>query len=451
MLKQPTTFFVCLAFCFSLFLADFVTTTANAEEPTTPELQWWRGNLHTHSLWSDGNDFPEMIAEWYRTHDYNFLAISDHNVLSERRLWMKIAAIEKRGGPTVLPKYKKQFPGGWVETRGEEGTADYSVRLKPLSEYRALVEERNQFIMIPSEEISDRSAGKPIHLNATNIKELIMPVGGATPKEAIEGNFRAVQEQEKRTGREIMLHINHPNFGYAITAEDLAAVVSDRFFEVYNGHLGINHLGDHTHPSVERLWDIANTIRLGQLDAAPMFGLATDDSHNYHGKKGSHPGRGWVMVQSRYLTPEHLIRALEAGDFYSSSGVELSAIQFDAETGELKLSIEEEDGVTYSTDFIGTLEDYDATAKPRIDDKGKPVAATYEYSDDVGKILATVKGNSPSYRLTGKELYVRAVVTSSEHHTDPSFDHQHQQAWTQPVGWRERLAKAAETSPKKSE
>src|SRR4051812_44910849 len=46
-----------------------------------PEKRWYKGNLHTHSLWSDGDDFPEMIADWYRARGYDFLALSDHNVL----------------------------------------------------------------------------------------------------------------------------------------------------------------------------------------------------------------------------------------------------------------------------------------------------------------------------------------------------------------------------------
>ena len=37
-----------------------------AEPPGNPPLRWWKGNLHTHSLWSDGDDFPEMIVDWYR-------------------------------------------------------------------------------------------------------------------------------------------------------------------------------------------------------------------------------------------------------------------------------------------------------------------------------------------------------------------------------------------------
>ena len=53
------------------------------------ETRWFRGNLHTHSLWSDGNDFPEMICDWYREHGYHFVALSDHNVLSDSEKWIK--------------------------------------------------------------------------------------------------------------------------------------------------------------------------------------------------------------------------------------------------------------------------------------------------------------------------------------------------------------------------
>ncbi|MFO0064709.1 MAG: hypothetical protein ACK523_01980, partial [Pirellulaceae bacterium] len=39
---------------------------SNDAVPADPPARWWKGNLHTHSFWSDGNDFPEMISEWYR-------------------------------------------------------------------------------------------------------------------------------------------------------------------------------------------------------------------------------------------------------------------------------------------------------------------------------------------------------------------------------------------------
>lgn len=90
----------------SLILAAFFCASAVADEavPNEPGVRWFKGNLHTHSLWSDGNEFPEMISEWYRTHDYNFLSLSDHNVLSEGQRWMKEADIVKRGGKDALDK-----------------------------------------------------------------------------------------------------------------------------------------------------------------------------------------------------------------------------------------------------------------------------------------------------------------------------------------------------------
>ncbi len=360
---------------------------------------------------------------------------------------MKHQQIVKRGGPAALEKYLKRFGADWVETRGPPGSDQYEVRLKPLSEFRALVEERGRFLMIPGEEISDRAEGKAVHLNATNIKQVIFPLGGTTVREAIEANVRAVQQQADRTGRQILVHLNHPNFDFAITAEDLAAVVSQRFFEVYNGHPAVRHLGDRNHPSVERLWDIANTIRLGQLNAAPLFGVATDDSHNYHGKPGSHTGRGWIQVRARHLTPESLIRALNRGDFYASSGVTLRQVQYDAETRKLSLDIEPDGDATFTTSFIGTPRDYDATSQPRKDKNGQPIRSSRVYSADVGKQLAQVEGLQPTYTLGGTELYVRAVVTSSRAHRDPSFKGQRQQAWTQPVGWRDKLAPPPAVQP----
>ena len=72
-----------------------------------------------------------------------------------------------------------------------------------------------------------------------------------------------------------------------------------------------------------------------------------------------------------------------------------------------------------------------------MDAEGRPLATTRKYSPDVGKVFATVEGLTSSYKLTGHELYIRAVVTSDQPHVNPSLPNQLQHAWTQPVGWRE--------------
>jgi hypothetical protein len=415
----------------SLFACCYLEVQAQPSAESQP--RWWKGNLHTHSLWSDGDDFPEMIADWYEKRGYHFLALSDHNVLSQGMRWMSYEKIVDRGGAQILEKYLRRFGEHWVETEGEKGTPAYQVRLKPLDEFRYLVETQGKFILIPGEEITDKFEKRPIHMNATNVAELIKPLGGGSVREVMQNNLRSVLEQEKRLGREILPHLNHPNFQYGVSYEDLAAVVAEQFFEVYNGHPGVNHRGDADHPGIETMWDLANAIRLAVLDAPPLMGLATDDSHEYHGEPGSRPGRGWVMVRSRFLTPEHLIKAMKAGDFYASSGVTLKDVRYEPSQRQLQVVVDPEPGATYRIDFIATLRPSssnpsDATA---VSDEKKLPAR-----EETGQLVASVEGLSATYQCQGNELYVRAVVTSSLPPADPVWEEQKQQAWTQPVGYR---------------
>jgi len=43
---------------------------------------WYKGNLHTHTYWSDGDEFPEVVLNWYKTNNYQFIALSDHNTIA---------------------------------------------------------------------------------------------------------------------------------------------------------------------------------------------------------------------------------------------------------------------------------------------------------------------------------------------------------------------------------
>lgn len=428
---------------FSLFVSHH-SLCAEEPIPNDPEPRWWKGNLHTHTLWSDGDDFPESIVEWYRNRDYHFLALSDHNRLSEGQRWMKIADVDKRGGTNVFEKYLKRYGSSWVETRGEPGTTTHEVRLKPLEEFRTLVEDRGRFLMIQGEEITDKVDGLPVHMNATNLKDQIEPLGGATVREAIENNLRNAEDQAKRLGREILVHLNHPNFHYGVTAEDLAHAVTEQFFEVYNGHPGVNNQGDEHHPSTDRIWDIANTIRLVHLKAPALYGLGTDDSHNYHANiNPSAPGRGWQMVRATHLTPEKILRAIKAGDSYASSGVTLRDVRYDKDKRTLDIEVEANGDAVFTIEFIGTPKIADTEGKvvldkdgqPLKDKAGKPLRISKQYSEQIGQVLATTTGLKARYELTGKELYVRARITSSLPPADPSYKNQRAQAWTQPVGW----------------
>ncbi|GMU22405.1 MAG: hypothetical protein AMXMBFR13_24910 [Phycisphaerae bacterium] len=404
--------------------------TVSAQVQPDPPLRWFKGNTHTHTWWSDGDSPPETAVAWYKEHGYNFLVLSDHNILSEGEKWV---AVDKGGRVTAAETYEKTFGPHWVEKRERDGKTEY--RLKTLTEFRALFEEAGKFLLIQGEEISDSFEKKPVHVNGINLKEVIKPPGGATMFDTMQNNINAVLEQQKRTGQPMFPHLNHPNFHWANPVEDIMRLRGERFFEAYNGHPSVNNYGDAERLSTERMWDIILTHRISELGLPMMLGLATDDAHGYTkwGTGTANPGRGWVVVRSRYLTPTHIVEAMERGDFYASTGVELEDVTFQNET--LSIRIRARSGETYKTQFIGTLEDYkdQPAGEERPGDR---------YSPHIGKVLAESAGTSASYTMTGRELYVRAKVISSAPHPNPYKAGDPQVAWVQPVQPKARVSTA---------
>ncbi|NND35283.1 MAG: histidinol-phosphatase, partial [Saprospiraceae bacterium] len=131
---------------------------------------------------------------------------------------------------------------------------------------------------------------------------------------------------------------------------------------------------------------------------------------NYHrqGKQWSNAGRGWIMVYADSLQADHLIAALENGDFYASTGVELSAYQFSNNT--ITLDIKEKQGVNYTIEFIGCLE-----------------------GESDSRILHSVNGSSAHFMVDENYLFVRVKIMSDQVHPNPIEDLNFEMAWTQPV------------------
>ena len=374
--------------------------------------QWYKGNTHTHTYWSDGNAAPEHVIDWYANNDYNFLVLSDHNILSHGEKWYPIDREDWRPlRPEHVEDLQERFGPGWVETRTVDDVEQ--MRLKNLPELRARFERPGKFIMIQGEEITDAFENRAVHINAVNLQELIPPQGGTSVRDTMQRNLDAVIEQSQRLNQPMLAHINHPNMGHSNSAEDIASIKGERFYEVFNGHRGVLTNGDDQVPSADAMWDIALTLRLTELDLGLLYGLATDDSHNHHGKGlTSQPGRGWVWVKANSLHPDSIVRAMRAGSFYASTGVKLK--DFKTKGRFLRLEIEPEEGVRYTTDFIGT----------RYQD-GQVMT--------VGEILATTTELRPTYEMNGDELYVRARVTSSRKHPNPFAEGDMEMAWVPPI------------------
>ena len=305
-------------------------------KPQAPSPQWFKGNLHTHTLNSDGDSTPDDVVRWYREHGYNFVTITDHNYLTS------------------------------------------------VDGLNALHGADDKFVVIKGEEVTDRFGDKPIHVNGLDPASFIKPPGGRSVVAMVQNMIDAI-----RAARGVP-SINHPNYGWAISADELGQVQRTRLFEVFNGHPLVNNLGGGGVPGLEETWD--RILSSGKL----LYGIAVDDAHYFkrpEDKTAPRPGFGWVHVRAARLEPRAIADALERGEFYSSTGVEMQAI--DVSASAMTITVREERSSKYRIQFIGRQ----------------------------GRVLSETTASPATYTFTGDEGYVRAKVIESNGKL----------AWIQPV------------------
>lgn len=384
-----------------LFAILFSLYSCNSEKP---KQQWVKGNLHTHTLWSDGDDFPEMVLKWYKDHNYQFIALSDHNTIADKERWYRLKDRELKNN--TLEKYQKEF-GDWVEVRYAPDSTE--VKLKTYNEYKTKLETPGAFVVIKSEEVTSGFEKKPVHINVSNIEEYIAPVKGTSVLDIMQQTIDNVYEQRQKTNTPMFAHINHPNFGYGVSVDDLKALNGERFFEVYNGHPAVNNDGDAMHIGVEKMWDEINIYYHSQGKPL-LLGIATDDSHHYHAKSTtlSNSGRGWVMVESSVIGTNELILAMEAGHFYASSGIELSTAYHTDKS--YTIAVEAQNDAEYEIIFYG----YKTNGASVVE-------------------LSRTKGTSASYDFKSDDVFVRAKIISIQKIENPYAEGETAQAWTQPI------------------
>jgi hypothetical protein len=297
--------------------------------------RWYKGNLHTHTLNSDGDSTPHEVATWYRENRYNFLVLSDHNYLTD------------------------------------------------VTGLNAVHAASDKFLLIPGEEVTDSFEKKPVHINAYNPLRLVEPQHGDSVASTIQNNVNEIRRAKA------IPSLNHPNFGWAVTVDDMLAVKGLGLFEVYNGHPTVNNHGGGGSPSLDEMWDALLTA--GQR----LYGIAVDDAHVFRrfGKEFSNPGHGWVEVRAEALTADAILGAIANGEFYASTGVRIRDIA--ANGSEYRIEVDTGNWEKVTTYFIG----------------------------DGGKVLAKSLDRAAVYKYGGAERYVRARVESSSG----------AKAWTQPV------------------
>lgn len=261
-----------------------------------PSGRFLRGNTHCHtSLCGHADSPPEAVAQWYRDAGYDFLVLSEHNLFIDPEC-------------VRLPR-------------------------------------RPGFLLIPGEEITQESA----HTGAVGTRSLIPPVEEPGSGAGIlRQNIEAIRAQGG------LPQVNHPNYRWQLSLSDLRSLREIPLLEIWNGHpLGQND-GDAAHPSVEAMWDAL------LCEGRRVFGIATDDAHTFKrwGADLSNPGRGWAMVRAPRLEAEGILAALEAGDFYASTGILLADLR--VARREIAVAILPSPGETFRIEFVADGETVEA-------------------------------------------------------------------------------------------
>jgi predicted metal-dependent phosphoesterase TrpH len=231
---------------------------------------WYRGNLHAHTINSDGDSSPYDVMAWYKRNGYQFLAITDHNTFTD-------------------PAPLDTNPG-------------------------------DAFLLLGGEEVTN---SRTVHVNAIGIRSVIPPRNGSTATEILQATIDAVRAQGG------VPLINHPNFGWAFTAKEMLPLKRAGLLEIASGHPLVNHQGDGNVPSTERMWDqlLSAGLRVFAVAVDDVHNLRQEFTN-----ERPNPGRGWVVARAASLTRDRILAALEGGDFYASTGVTLKDIQVTADS-----------------------------------------------------------------------------------------------------------------------
>lgn len=255
--------------------------------PVAAEV-WLRGSTHVHARPSGDSStpIPDVVA-WYEQHGYDFIALTDHNQVSEI-----LPGAETSGKITV-----RDPPSGLIVFAGVELT-------------------HNPTRCVPAGDASRRCR---IHVNLIGVT--------ARPGNKIEWADRSTHDRVAKYQAAIVAartlggiaQLNHPQWFWGMTSDVLVEIARRgmRLYEVTNAQFAKWNAGDPRHLSTEALWDAA------LAHDVTLWAVASDDAHDYEERPGKYPpGGGWVMVKAR-REPQAILEALAAGRFYASTGVVL--------------------------------------------------------------------------------------------------------------------------------
>lgn len=256
------------------------------------EGQFYKANLHCHSVNSDGQLSPEELKEIYKSAGYSVLAYSDHNVLIDHSHmddedFLTLTSVEI----DVVKKSDQE----------KVFRPCYHINFYPEDQHNVTLPCFNpKFVWGKRGDLRDAQAyvGTPDYeRDYENINDMINTFA--------KHGFMAM--------------LNHPTWSMQkLTDYENLDTTNIFAMEMYNNScntMGWRDINDHMYDDL---------LRLGHR----LFCTATDDNHNHHPKNTPRWDSlgGFVMIKAPELTHKAIYNALKNGNFYASTAPEIKEL-----------------------------------------------------------------------------------------------------------------------------
>ena len=217
---------------------------------------WLKGNIHSHTTRTDGLCPPEQQICDYHAHGYDFLSITDHNVIDSHQLGKDVDIC-------MIPGWERDIRHTECNTACIHvlGLFSSDAAKTPSREVR-----RYDCLEVPDQQLLDEMRN--------------------------DGQF---------------VVLAHPHWS-RMTPSEVLALTGFHAIEVFNtGCERLMHAG-----RADLYWDLL------LQEGRKIWGIACDDTHGKTAK--SDRFGGWVMVRTEKRSPAAILVAMKEGTFYLSQG-----------------------------------------------------------------------------------------------------------------------------------
>jgi hypothetical protein len=255
-------------------------------------LRQFKGNLHSHTVNSDGCLTPAQSAELFREHGYDFLCFSEHDRYTD---------------------YREQFnDDGFIILPAIEASAI----LYADGEHKNRLKVHHMLGILGTEQMQKAAPEHFHHMEFLQPPVYCGEWDGAAAAQKVCNTLRA---------HGCMVVYNHPIWS-RVSLQEFDHTEGVTALEIYN-YGTVNESG--TGYDVT-FWD--QILR----DGRQIFATAADDNHN----DGAFPDAcgGWIQVQAPALTQDDIITAIMNGRYYSSSGPRIDSLKIKGDAVKVKCS-----------------------------------------------------------------------------------------------------------------